>query len=59
MFVPRNNIRRTSLKLETLLSVFDCYIGGIVNCASEISGAHKGNNAEKAVSKCSVLSMMN
>ena len=32
---------------ETLLSLFNCYIGGIVNYASEIWGIHKKNNVEK------------
>ena len=32
---------------ETLLSLFDCYIGCIVNNVSEIWGSHKENNVEK------------
>jgi hypothetical protein len=36
-----------SLNIETLLSLFDCYIGGIANYASEIWGTQKGNNVEK------------
>ena len=31
---------------ETLLSLFDCYIGGIVNNVSEIWGTYKENNVE-------------
>lgn len=31
----------------TLLLLFDCYVGGIINYASEIWGIQKGNYAEK------------
>ena len=47
MFALRKNIRGMSLNIETLLSLFDCYIGGIASYASEIWGTHKGNNVEK------------
>lgn len=47
MFAFRKNIRGMILNHETLLSLFDCYVGGIINYASEIWGSHKGNNVEK------------
>lgn len=31
----------------TLLLLFDCYVGGIINYASEIWGIQKGNYVEK------------
>jgi hypothetical protein len=43
----KKNIRRMSLNIEILLTLFYCYIGGIANYASEIWGTHKGNNIEK------------
>ena len=49
LFALKKNIRDMSFNNETLLSLFDCYIGGIVNYASEIWGIHKGNNVEKMV----------
>ena len=36
-----------SFNNETQLSLFDCYIGGIVYYASDIWGNHKWNNVEK------------
>lgn len=47
MFAFWKNIRGMILNHETLLSLFDCYVGGIINYASEIWGSHKGNNVEK------------
>lgn len=44
LFAPKKNIRNMSFNNETL---FYCYIGGRVKYASEIWGAHKGNNIEK------------
>ena len=40
-------ISNMSFNNETLLSLFDCYSGGIVNYVSEIWGTHKENTVEK------------
>ena len=47
LFALKKNISDMSFNNETLLSLFDCYIGGIFSYASEIWGTHKGNNIEK------------
>lgn len=46
LFALRKNIRGMSFNTETLLSLFDCFIGGIVNYSSEIWGNNKGCNIE-------------
>lgn len=43
----RKNNSEILLNHGTLLLLFDCYVGGIINYASEIWGIQKGNYAEK------------
>lgn len=43
----RKNNSEILLNHGTLLPLFDCYVGGIINYASEIWGIQKGNYAEK------------
>ena len=53
LFALKKNISDMSFNNETLLSLFDCYIGGtcIVKYVSEIWGIHKGNNVKKTSSR--------
>ena len=46
LFALKRNIRNMCLNHTTQLSLFDCYIGGVVNYASEIWGTQKGQNVE-------------
>ena len=42
LFVLKRNVRNMCLNHTTQLSLFDCYIGGVVKYASEILGTQKG-----------------
>jgi hypothetical protein len=46
-FALYSNIRSLCLNPETLLSVFDTYIGSVVCYASAVWGFHKGDNIER------------
>ena len=46
LFALKRNIRNMCLNHTTQLSLFDCYVGGVVNYASEIWGTQKGQNVE-------------
>lgn len=50
MIALTNNNSEILLNHGTLLLLFDCYVGGIINYASEIWGIQKGNYAEKTSS---------
>lgn len=47
MFALRKNYSEILLNHGTLLLLFDCNVGGIINYASEIWGIQKGNYVEK------------
>jgi hypothetical protein len=47
IFALNTNIRSMNLNKETVLSLFDCYVGSIFNYGSEVWGASKGINIEK------------
>jgi hypothetical protein len=47
LFTLYKNCKDMYLNHETMLSLFDCYVGNICNYASEIWGNHTGGNIEK------------
>jgi exonuclease III len=47
MFALKRNSKSLSLNVETMLSLFDCYIGSVLNYGAEIWGFHKGTNIER------------
>ena len=48
LFALYKNINDMYLNLETSLSLFDTYIGSVLQYASEIWGIHRGNCVEKS-----------
>lgn len=47
LFVLKKNIKNMFFNHNTLLSLFDCFVGSVINYASEVWGSLKAPNIEK------------
>jgi hypothetical protein len=47
MFALKRNSKSLRLNVETMLSLFECYIGSVLNYGTEVWGCHKGDNIER------------
>jgi len=47
MFVLNRNVKDMYLNTETLISLFDCYVGNVLNCGSSVWDINTSENIEK------------